>query len=349
MNNRRRTLLIAGLLCVGVQPCLSLAQTSMDLTVDTATGVLDEIMSVPAKQIPQYLLADAHGVAIIPNVVKGGFVVGVRHGRGVALIRDDMGQWNPPIFVSLTGGSVGWQAGIQSTDVVLIFRTRKSIDGLMSGRLTVGVDAAVAAGPVGRQAAAATDTSLGAEILSYSRSRGLFAGVSLDGSLMQLDHAAGSAYYHTPIVGANGQAIRPLNTAPPSAIRLMNRLAEYSGSPQIAAAELPQNPVGQELPQAEAVRRQLGLSWQKLSAILDDRWREYLEPPREVLVGQPVDATALRNKLQQYAAVAADQQYAALAQTPEFTATNQLLREYATLQTAQAATKLTLPPPPSRR
>ena len=349
MNNRRRTLLIAGLLCVGVQPCLSLAQTSMDLTVDTATGVLDEIMSVPAKQIPQYLLADAHGVAIIPNVVKGGFVVGVRHGRGVALIRDDMGQWNPPIFVSLTGGSVGWQAGIQSTDVVLIFRTRKSIDGLMSGRLTVGVDAAVAAGPVGRQAAAATDTSLGAEILSYSRSRGLFAGVSLDGSLMQLDHAAGSAYYHTPIVGANGQAIRPLNTAPPSAIRLMNRLAEYSGSPQIAAAELPQNPVGQELPQAEAVRRQLGLSWQKLSAILDDRWREYLEPPREVLVGQPVDATALRNKLQQYAAVAADQQYATLAQTPEFTATNQLLREYATLQTAQAATKLTLPPPPSRR
>jgi lipid-binding SYLF domain-containing protein len=228
MNNRRRTLLIAGLLCVGVQPCLSLAQTSMDLTVDAATGVLDEIMSVPAKQIPQYLLADAHGVAIIPNVVKGGFVVGVRHGRGVALIRDDMGQWNPPIFVSLTGGSVGWQAGIQSTDVVLIFRTRKSIDGLMSGRLTVGVDAAVAAGPVGRQAAAATDTSLGAEILSYSRSRGLFAGVSLDGSLMQLDHAAGSAYYHTPIVGANGQghssveygtALRDSTNEPPGGIQ----------------------------------------------------------------------------------------------------------------------------------
>jgi lipid-binding SYLF domain-containing protein len=349
MNSLPRSLLIAGLLCVTLQPCLTMAQTMMDQTVDSATGVLDEIMSVPAKQIPQYLLADAHGIAIIPNVLKGGFVVGVRHGRGVALVRDAAGQWNPPIFVSLTGGSVGWQAGIQSTDVVLIFRTRKSVDGLMSGRLTVGVDAAAAAGPVGRQATAATDTSLAAEILSYSRSRGLFAGVSIDGSLMQLDHSAGSAYYHAPIVGANGEAIRPLNTAPASAIRLMNRLAQYSGSPQIAASEVPQNPAALELPQVEAVRHQLVLSWQKLSAILDDRWREYLEPPREVLTGQPVDATVLRNKLQQYATVAADQQYAALAQTAEFTATNQLLREYVALQTAQSATKLTLPPPPSRR
>jgi lipid-binding SYLF domain-containing protein len=349
MNSLPRSLFIACLLYSTSQPCVTMGQTIMDQTVDSATSVLDEIMSVPAKQIPQYLLADAHGVAIIPNVVKGGFVVGVRHGRGVALVRDEAGRWNPPIFVTLTGGSVGWQAGIQSTDVVLIFRTRQSIDGLMAGKLTIGVDAAAAAGPVGRQAAAATDARLAAEILSYSRSRGLFAGVSIDGSLMQLDHPAGSAYYHTPIVGANGEAIRPLESAPPSAIRLMNRLAQYSGSPPIAVPDLSHGPAASELPQAELVRHQLVSSWQELSAILDGRWREYLEPPREVLAGQRVDATTLRNKLQHYATVASDQQYAALAQSPEFAATYQLFREYVTLQASQSATKLTLPPPPSRR
>lgn len=355
MTSLRHNLLPTLLLCVALQPCVTLAQTMMDQTVDSATNVLDEIMAVPAKQIPQSLLTDARAVAIIPNVVKGGFVVGVRHGRGVVLVRDDTGSWHPPMFVSLTGGSVGWQAGIQSTDVVLVFRTRKSIDGLMTGKLTIGVDAAAAAGPVGRQASAATDARLGAEILSYSRSRGLFAGVSIDGSMMQLDHSAGGAYYRTPIVGANGQAIRPLNTAPPSAIRLMNRLAQYSGSPQIAAPALPQNPnlpapgTATVIPQAEVVRRQLVASWQRLSALLDDSWRTYLAPPNEVVLAQPVDATALRNKLQQYTVVASDQRYAALARSPEFAATHQLFREYVTLQAAQSATKLTLPPPPNRR
>ncbi|HUG69806.1 MAG TPA: lipid-binding SYLF domain-containing protein, partial [Pirellulaceae bacterium] len=144
MNSLPRSLFIACLLGSALTPCLATAQSSMDQTVDLATNVLDEIMSVPAHQIPEYLLADAQGVAIIPNVVKGGFVVGVRHGRGVALVRDAAGRWNPPIFVSLTGGSIGWQAGIQATDVVLVFRTRKSIDGLMTGKLTIGVDAAAA-------------------------------------------------------------------------------------------------------------------------------------------------------------------------------------------------------------
>lgn len=351
MNSLPRSFFIACLLVSGLTPGITRAQSSMDQTVDLATNVLDEIMSVSAHQIPEYLLADAQGVAIIPNVVKGGFVVGVRHGRGVALVRDAAGRWNPPIFVSLTGGSIGWQAGIQATDVVLVFRTRKSINGLMTGKLTIGVDAAAAAGPIGRQAAAATDERLAAEILSYSRSRGLFAGVSVDGSLMQLDHPTGSAYYRTPIVDGNGEAIRALSSAPPSAIRLMNRLAHYSGAPQIPASELPQNPnpAAPEPRQAELVRQQLVSSWQKLSAILDGRWREYLEPPREVLAGQPVEATNLRNKLQQYAIVASDQQYAALAQSPEFVATYQLFQEFVALQASQSATKLTLPPPPSRR
>jgi SH3 domain-containing YSC84-like protein 1 len=343
-------------LCLLILPSFVRAQTVRDQAVDAAANVLDEIMAVPAKQIPTALLANAQGVAIFPGVVKGGFIVGVRHGRGVVLVRDEGGSWHLPMFASLTGGSVGWQAGIQSTDVVLVFRTPRSVNGLMNGKLTIGVDAAAAAGPVGRQAAAATDARLGAEILSYSRSRGLFAGVSIDGSVLQLDHLAGNAYYGTPIVGANGQAIRPVNTIPPSAIRLINRLAAYSGAPQIVApvpgaVPATNGPAARQAatPQVEVLRRQLIASWQKLSALLDDRWKAYLAPPQELLDGQPVATTALRNKLQQYTAIAADQRYAMLSQSPEFAATHQLFREYVTLLSTQSATKLTLPPPPTSR
>ncbi len=106
-------------------------------------------------------------MAIFPQVVKGGFIVGARHGRGVAIIRDATGAWQPPVFVTLTGGSVGWQAGLQSSDIILVFKTRKSVDRFLNGKFTLGADVSVAAGPVGRQAAAATDARLQAEILSY--------------------------------------------------------------------------------------------------------------------------------------------------------------------------------------
>ena len=167
--------------------------TREEQTVQSASAVLNEIMAVPLTRIPQFMLADAKGVAIVPNVLKGGFVVGVRHGRGLVVVRDEQGGWQPPQFVSLTGGSLGWQAGVQATDVILVFKTEKSVQGLLRGKFTLGVDAAAAAGPVGREASAATDASLKAEIYSYSRSRGLFAGVSLDGSALQIDAEANQA------------------------------------------------------------------------------------------------------------------------------------------------------------
>ena len=165
-------------------------------TLRMATDVLDELAAIPIKSIPPALLADAQGVAIIPHVIKAGFIVGGRGGHGVVLARDKNGIWGEPTFVNLGGASVGFQAGVEATDVVLVFRTRKSVERLFADKckITLGVDAAVAAGPVGRQAAAATDARLEAEIVSYSRSRGLFAGVSLDGAAINADPAINAAF-----------------------------------------------------------------------------------------------------------------------------------------------------------
>jgi SH3 domain-containing YSC84-like protein 1 len=163
-------------------------------------------------------------------VLKGGFVVGVRHGRGVALVRDEQGAWRPPVFVSLTGGSIGWQAGLQATDVILVFRTSKSVQGLLNGKFTIGADAAAAAGPVGRQASAATDAQLRAEILSYSRSRGLFAGVSLDGSMLQIDQATTQAYYQLGSLIPNAAGWPNPATLPSSAVQLLDAVARHTGS-----------------------------------------------------------------------------------------------------------------------
>lgn len=158
-------------------------------TLKSATDVLDELAAIPLKGIPPALLADAQGVAIIPHVIKAGLIFGGRGGHGVVLVRDKNGLWGEPIFVNIGGASVGAQAGVEATDVVLVFRTRKGLDRLMEGKnkITLGADVSVAAGPVGRQASAATDASLKAEIVSYSRSRGLFAGIALDGAAIHSD------------------------------------------------------------------------------------------------------------------------------------------------------------------
>jgi len=166
-------------------------------TIEAAVVVLEELAAIPLRGIPPALLQDAQGVAIIPSVIKAGFVVGGRHGRGVVLARQADGSWGNPLFVTMSGGSIGWQVGVQSTDVVLIFKTRKSLTRLLEGKgkLTLGADAAVAAGPLGRQAEASTDGKLQAEIYSYSRSRGLFAGVSLEGAAILVDHRGNEQLY----------------------------------------------------------------------------------------------------------------------------------------------------------
>src|SRR5262245_16202605 len=148
--------------------------------------VFQEIMNTPDKQIPRDLLDKAACVAVFPEVIKAGFIVGGRGGRGVASCRTS-GGWTAPIYLNLGGGSVGLQIGAQSTDFVFVFMNRDGIDSLLSDKFTLGADASVAAGPVGRQAGAETDIKLDAKILSYSRSKGLFAGLELKGVVISPD------------------------------------------------------------------------------------------------------------------------------------------------------------------
>ncbi|MEO1246315.1 MAG: lipid-binding SYLF domain-containing protein [Pseudomonadota bacterium] len=173
------------------------AATREEKRVTNATDVLSQLLRIPEQSIPPTLLSRAYAVAVVPNVVKAAFGVGARHGKGILVVRQNDNDWSNPAFIALTAGSLGFQIGAQSTDVILVFKTRKSIDGIARGKLTLGADASIAAGPVGRHSSAATDVQLQAEVYSYSRSRGLFAGVALEGAGVTMDRKANAAYYGT--------------------------------------------------------------------------------------------------------------------------------------------------------
>ena len=198
---------------------------------DNSVRVLKEIMMAPDKSIPKDLLQNAHAIAVIPDVIKAGFVVGGRHGDGLISVKTRDGTWSNPSFVSLTGGSVGFQAGVSSTDVVLVFRTQRGVDSIVNGKFTLGADASAAAGPVGRSATASTDAQLKAEIYSYSRSRGLFAGAALDGSAITIDNDANQAVYGS---GVTARRIFEggVTAVPNPVVDFRDRLEEYTAEKQ---------------------------------------------------------------------------------------------------------------------
>jgi lipid-binding SYLF domain-containing protein len=179
------------------------AQAREEARIIVATQVLEESRAARDEFIPDRLLERAYGIAIIPEAKKAAFGVGVRDGRGVLVVRDRQGRFTSPVFLRLTGGSIGWQIGAQETDIILVFTTRASIEGITGGKITLGGDASVAAGPVGRQATAATDVTFSAEVYSYSRSRGLFAGLALDGSVLRIDNKANSAFYRKRVLASD--------------------------------------------------------------------------------------------------------------------------------------------------
>jgi len=173
------------------QPDLSLADASK---LNDAGAVLREIQAIPETEIPPELFRNTQGIAIIPGLIKAGFIVGARYGTGV-LAANLGGRWSAPVFITMGGGSFGFQIGAESTDIVLVFKTARSMQAFRSGKFTLGGDVAVAAGPVGRHAEAATDIELQAEIYAYSRSRGLFGGVAIEGAVLAVDDAENAAFY----------------------------------------------------------------------------------------------------------------------------------------------------------
>jgi lipid-binding SYLF domain-containing protein len=162
--------------------------------LDHAGKVLNEIMSAPDKGIPEEVLEHAKCIAVVPHMLKGGFVVGAENGRGVTTCRTANG-WSAPAFFTVTGGSFGFQIGVEGVDLVLIIQNEKGMEQLIGSKFEIGADASAAAGPVGRHASADTDWKLNTEILTYSRARGAFAGVALKGSAVRRDDDSTEAIY----------------------------------------------------------------------------------------------------------------------------------------------------------
>jgi lipid-binding SYLF domain-containing protein len=209
----------------------------------TAATVLEDFRREPDRGLPSWLLERAYGVAVVPEVIKGAFLFGGRHGNGVLTIRDASGRFGDPVFISLTGGSFGWQIGAESTDVVLVFATKRSVEEFGRGTFTLGGSASVAAGPVGRSGEAAAGVS--AEVYSYSRTRGLFAGVALDGTLLKFDSKANRRFYNLYDVNTakitSGQAHKDSE----SARRFLAAIATSANATGSQPAPPPAQPVPQ--------------------------------------------------------------------------------------------------------
>ena len=175
------------------------AQTSDEARrITDASTVLEEIMEAADKSVPRSIMEKAEGIAVFPSLIKGGIVVGGQRGRGVLSVRDKKtGAWSSPAFLTITGGSIGAQFGAQAIDLVLVINNQRGLEQLVKNQFKIGADAAVTAGPVGRDASASTDLQMRAQILSYSRARGLFAGVTLNGATIRQDRDANERFYGT--------------------------------------------------------------------------------------------------------------------------------------------------------
>lgn len=172
------------------------AQSDEADRVRDAATVFDEIMGAPDRGIPKSILGKAEGIAVFPSTFKGGLIVGAHRGKGILSVRDrKSGTWSAPAFLTLTGGSFGAQIGAQAIDLVLVVMNRRGLQNLVRNEFKIGADASIAAGPLGRDAEASTDIQMRAEILSYSRTRGLFAGITLKGSAIREDGDANERFY----------------------------------------------------------------------------------------------------------------------------------------------------------
>ena len=211
------------------------AATTEETTLQNAAVVLRELQAMPDLRIPDQLLARAEGIVILPSEVKVGFIFAARFGSGVLLVRNANRDWSNPVFVKTGGGSVGWQAGGQVADIVLVLTTRQSIEGITDGKLTLGADASVAAGPVGREAMAATSLTFDSEIYAYSRTKGLFAGVSLEGNGIFISTKGNRHFYDGEDSATT--IIASTKAPPPPADELVAEIRRITSGSQQAAVE----------------------------------------------------------------------------------------------------------------
>jgi lipid-binding SYLF domain-containing protein len=171
------------------------AQSDQADRVREAGVVLSEVMAASDSAIPTSILQKAEAIAVFPSTIKGAFIVGAQRGRGVISVRNPDGTWSNPAFLTLTGGSLGFQIGGQAVDIVLVVMNRRGVENLLMNQFEIGGEASATAGPVGRDASASTDVQMRAQMLSYSRSRGLFAGISLKGAAIRQDQDSNNAFY----------------------------------------------------------------------------------------------------------------------------------------------------------
>lgn len=224
---KKLSILIILLVSLFIYSTATAAENRWTRLVEESGKVLSEIQQMPDQGIPEDLMRSCSAIAIFPNTVSAGFVLGGKYGQGIIMERDSKGQWSPPAIFTIAGGSFGWQIGGQATDFVLVFTNRRSVDGVLQGQFKLGADASVAAGPVGRAAEASTDAHLKGGILSYSRTRGLFAGAKLEGAVIT-QHWDGDAELYGKSLSAEDILIKNRAKMPESADGILKILNKYS-------------------------------------------------------------------------------------------------------------------------
>ncbi len=252
---------LGALLATGLLAQPALAASNEEATIEQSLKVLADMQSMRDTRIPDLLLSRAEGIVILPANVKVGLMFGARFGNGVMLVRNPDRSWSNPVFVKTGGGSWGLQAGGQVSDIVLVFTTRQSVEGITDGKLTLGADASVAAGPVGRTAMAGTSLTFDSEVYAYSRSKGLFAGVSLEGNGIFISRKANRRFYDgeesaATILARRGNAPAPADELIAEVTRLTSgageRVAAQDAEPATGAPARPVEPKTYPLPDQES-------------------------------------------------------------------------------------------------
>lgn len=243
-----------------VSPAATFADSRTDSRLTESRKVFEAFTDLTEQTVPSWLLERAYGIVVVPQVVKVALGLGGRGGKGVMAVRNPDGSWSNPVFVTLGGVNLGFQFGVQATDVILVLMSRQSVEGIAGGKVTLGADASIAAGPLGRSSAAATDATLKAQVLSYSRSSGLFAGVALDGSVISVDTKANESAYGISDVLASQILEGKVSEAPTTAVDFRAALTRATAGPgsvpaaPAAPATAPANPATTPAPAGEPAR-----------------------------------------------------------------------------------------------